>query len=77
MWAVAIDAIALRYERGSFANVGQIWRRVMLVLFRVVDETNEETFVTFETCLTEIYADRGKWLSPTSWAIFHAAEMAM
>ena len=79
MWAVGIDAIAFRYERGSFANIGQIWRRVILVLFGVVDEINEDTFVTFtfETCQSEIYADGGKELSPASWAIFHAVEMAM
>jgi len=76
MWAVGVDAIAFRYERGSFANVGQIWRHVMLVLFGVVDGTNEDTFVPFETCQSEIYADGGKELSPASWAILHAVEMA-
>ena len=54
---VGVDAIAGRHERGSFANVGQIWRRVMLVLFEVVDETNEDIFVTFDTCQSEIYED--------------------
>lgn len=49
----------------------------MLVLFGVVDGTNEDTFVPFETCQSEIYADGGKELSPASWAIFHVVEMAM
>ena len=77
MWAVGIDEIAVGCKRGSFANVGQIGRRVMFVLFRVVDKTNEYTFVTFETCQSEIYADGSKELPPSSWAIFHAVEMAM
>ena len=47
MWAVRIDAIVFGYERGSFIIVGQIGRRVMLVLFGFVDETNEDTFVIF------------------------------